>query len=378
MGKRKTNFDLLRIFAMYGIIIYHHFAKKTLNYIVELSGGFTKDSYFYDFVNNMHLARGHVSKVSLLMDFCYGHFGHGGNFIFMIITGYFLFGREISFPKRVRTVARILYAILFYGILLTLINFFVLVRFWPFSSYKTFYPIFTLPNWLSEYNMWYLQAYGCFVLLILPILKKFESRLTQKTHLCLILTLAFLRLLAYDTFFPNLWISTRILHFILFYYLGGYISKYKPSIKLKTLLIFFFSYLLIYFAYEYYWRYSCSVMYKPSKYSYVEVMSPYICTLIYAVLCFLIFNCIKVPQAFSNIIGSISDKTIGIYILHFNLLDITFIMADYLGWHNWSRKGYFLFVIIDSLALFVIGFFVDIVRKWSYKLIEQKVIKSFS
>lgn len=102
-------------------------------------------------------------------------------------------------------------------------------------------------------------------------------------------------------------------------------------------------------------------MYKPSKYSYVEVMSPYICTLIYAVLCFLIFNCIKVPQAFSNIIGSISDKTIGIYILHFNLLDITFIVADYLGWHNWSRKGYFLFVIIDSLALFVIGFFVDIV-----------------
>ena len=27
------------------------------------------------------------------------HFGHGGNFIFMLITGYFLFGREISFPK---------------------------------------------------------------------------------------------------------------------------------------------------------------------------------------------------------------------------------------------------------------------------------------
>ena len=56
-----------------------------------------------------------------------------------------------------------------------------------------------------------------------------------------------------------------------------------------------------------------------------------------------IFNCNKVPKSFSNFITLVSDKTIGIYIFHFNLLDISFIMADYLGWNNWSRKGYFLF-----------------------------------
>lgn len=378
MEKRKTNLDLLRVVTMYGIVIFHHFPKKTLNHIVELSGGFTKDLYFYDFVNNMHLTGGHVSKVSLLMDFCYGHFGKGGNFIFMLITGYFLFGREISFPKRVRTVARVLYAILFYGIIFTLINFFLLVKFWPFSSYKTYLPIFTLPNWLSGSNMWYLQAYGCFILIVLPLLKMFENRLTQKTHLCLALTLSFLHLLSYHSFFPDLWLSSRMLDFILFYYLGGYISKYKPGVKLRTLLILFFSYLLMYFTYESYWRYSCSILYEPSKYSYIKVMAPYICSLIYAVLCFLIFNCIKMPKLCSNIISAISDKTIGIYIFHFNVLDISFIMADYLGWHDWTRKGYFLFVIINSLVLFVIGFFVDVVRKWSYKLIEQKVINSYS
>ena len=41
-------------------------------------------------------------------------------------------------------------------------------------SDRAYRPIFTLPNWLSSSNMWYLQAYGCFILVILPILKLFD------------------------------------------------------------------------------------------------------------------------------------------------------------------------------------------------------------
>ena len=378
MQKRKTSFDLLRIIAMYGIIIFHHFGNKTLNHIVELSGGFSSDTYFYDFVNNMFLPSGHVSKASLLMDFCYGHFGSGGNYIFMLITGYFLFERDISFHKRVHSVSRILYAILFHGIVLTLINYFLLVKYYPFSSYASFRPLFTLPNWLSGENMWYLQAYGCFILVILPILKLFEKKLTQQSHLCLVLSLVFLRFLAYTKYFPNLWISTQILDFIIFYYLGGYISKYNFNIKLKGLFIFLLSYLFIYFVYEYYWRYACSIMYEPSQYSYIKVMQPYICCLIYAVVCFLIFERMKVPGFLSNTISAISDKTIGIYIFHYNFINISFIIADYLGWDNWSRKGYFAFAIVDSAVLFATGFFIDSVRKWSYKHIEQKVMSGLT
>ncbi len=373
MEKRKTNLDLLRIMAMYGIIVFHHFGNKTLNHIVHLSGGFSNDTYFYDFVNNTHLSSGHVSIFSLLMDFCYGHFGNGGNFIFMLITGYFLFGRDISFSKRVRSAASILYALLFHGIVLTLINYFLLVRFYPFSSYKSYRPLFTLPNWLSGENMWYLQAYGCFILVVLPVLKLFEKQLTKKTHLCMVIFLIFIRFLAYNKYFPNLWVSSKMLDFTLFYYLGGYIAKYDFRFKLKSLLLFSSFYFLIYIAYEYYWRYACSIMYKPSEYSYIAVMSPFICCLIFAVACFLIFNRIRCPKYYSNFISTVSDKTIGIYIIHYNLISISFIAADYLGWDNWSRKGYFLFAILDSIVLFVIGFLIDIVRKWSYKRIEQKV-----
>ena len=61
-----------------------------------------------------------------------------------------------------------------------LIHWFILARFYPISDYSSYNTIFKLPNWLSGENLWYLQAYGCFILVILPILKLFERKLTRK------------------------------------------------------------------------------------------------------------------------------------------------------------------------------------------------------
>ncbi len=288
--KRRANIDLLKVLAMLGIILFHHFATKIPNHFVELTEGFTNDSYFYDFINNIP---GAVAKTSLLMDFCYGHFGNGCNLIFMTITGFFLFGREISFPDRVRKAGYVLYAILFHGIVLTLINYLLLKFFYPFSSYPSYHLLFTLPNWFSGENLWYLQAYGLFILLILPILKLFERKLTQTTHLCLALTLLFINFLAYSKYFPNIWFSQKMLDFTMCYYIGGYISKYDVQINLKKLVVLICIYLIAYFAYEYYWRYSCAIQYAPTSYSYIKVMQPFICCIIFALLNFLFFNSIN-------------------------------------------------------------------------------------
>ena len=372
MTKRKSNLDLLRIVTMFGIIIFHHFGTRTLNHFVELTNGFTEKSYFYDFINN---SRGYVSKLSLVMDFCYGHFGNGGNLIFMLITGYFLFGREISFSKRVRTAARILYALFFYGILLMLIHWFILARFYPISDYSSYNTIFKLPNWLSGENLWYLQAYGCFILVILPILKLFEKKLTRRTHLYLFLTLVCMQFLAYNTYLPNLWISTRICQFITFYYGGGYIAKYHVRVSPKKIAVIALVYLLIYFAYEYYWRLSCALMYKPAEYSFIDVAQPFVCCLIYALLWFLLFDNIdlQVPAPLAKALSAVSSKTMGIYIFHYNIISIAYIAANHLGWHNWSGKGFFLFILLDSMVIFAAGFLIDCVREWSYRLIENKI-----
>lgn len=151
-----TNVDILRVAAMLGIILFHHLATKAPNTFVTLPGGFTPDSYYYDIVNN---AAGHVQKLSIAMDFCYGHLGNGGNLTFMLVTGYFLFGRGSTFRKRVGSVVKVLLALLFHGILLTVINFAMLMVVRPRVASMPA-PLFALPNWLSGENMWYLQAYG--------------------------------------------------------------------------------------------------------------------------------------------------------------------------------------------------------------------------
>ena len=178
LKERNYNFDLLRVFTIFCIIIFHHFCASTPALFVTLPAEFDENThFFYDLINNIP---GSVSRLALIMDFCYGHFGNGGNLIFMTITGYFLFGRKITFPRRVRTVANILYAILFHGIVLTIIDIFILFVYLPLSSNKSYHPIFNLPNWFSGDNMWYLQVYGLFILIVLPILKLFENKLTQK------------------------------------------------------------------------------------------------------------------------------------------------------------------------------------------------------
>lgn len=378
MSKRKTNFDLLRIFTMLGVILFHHFGTKMPNNFVRLTEGFSENTYFYDFINNA--ASGTVSKLSLLMDFCYGHFGNGGNYIFMMITGYFLFGRKISFPKRIRTVGNILFALLYYGIILTVINFIVFCHY-PFSHAPSFRPLFTLPNWLGGANLWYVQAYGVFILVILPLLKLFEEKLTKQTHLCLAVALVFINFLAYQTYLPNLWISFQIMNFIMWYYIGGYISKYKVSVSGKKLLIMSAVYVVMYFAYEYYWRLSCSVMWEPSEYSYIDVMQPFICCLIYASLCFLIFNNINITfkgDKISGFLTAVSASTLGIYVFHYNMINITFLLGDTFWWHDWSRKGYFLFCIIDSIMLFVIGAVLDIGRRKGYKYLTTIIEKQLT
>ena len=370
LKKRKANLDLLRIFAIFIIILFHHFSHNMPAHFITLPANYDPGTnFYYDVINNYYRE---VSKLALVMDFFYGHFGNGGNLIFMTITGYFLFGKKISFPRRVRTVANILYAILFHGIVLTIIYFFMMVRYFPFSSYGSYRPIFNLPNWFSGESLWYLQVYGLFILVVLPILKLFEKRLTQRTHLCLILALVFINFLAYRTYLPNFWLSTKLENFIMCYYLGGYVSKYKVRISSKKLALYSLIYLAAYFIYEYSWRYSCAIAYKNTlQYSYVDVMQPFVCAMIFAFLCFMIAVNIKVPsRILPKAFGSLSASTIGIYIFHYNFISLSYIIADTFWWHDWSQKGFFIFVLINSLFLMISGYVIDLFRRLSYKPFE--------
>lgn len=250
---------------------------------------------------------------------------------------------------------------------------------YPFSADESFRPIFNLPNWFSGDNLWYLQMYGIFILVVLPILKLFEDKLTQKVHLCLILALFFPNFLGFILHLPGIWLFNKIEHIIMCYYLGGYVSKYKVRISMWKLLAAFAAYLVFYFVFDYIWRYSCAVTYQPLQYSFTDVMQPTICVVTYSFLVFMIAVNIAGPSGFmSKALESLSSSTIGIYIFHSEFLSISFILAETFWWKDWSQKGYFLFILINSFFLLLAGHLIDIFRRLSYEKIEAALVDLFS
>lgn len=377
MNRMKTNVSILKCLTMYGIILFHHFSTRIPNRFIKLTDGFKYESYYYDYINNI---RGAVSKVSLIMDFLYGHLGNGGNLIFMFITGYFLFGRKIPYSKRIHTVGKVLFALFFNGVILTFIYYFMFKFFYPSSFNETFRPLFQFPNWISGENQWYLQAYGIFILFVLPVLKLFEPLLNRKTHLYLFLTFVFMKFLAYTVYLPYWLISDKLVDFVMCYYGGGYIANYKNNINWEKISILFCIYIAIFFWYDTYWRSTCSILFAPSEYSYIDVVSPFICCLTYSFLLFLIFVNINVefhpPLAF---IGTAFDKlassTMDVYIFQSKIISLSFTLAETFWWNNWSRKGFLVFSMIDSVIIFSIGFLISLVRQKAYKCFESSLAK---
>lgn len=360
--RRNASIDILRIAAMLGIILFHHFGTKVPNAFASLPSGFAHDAYYYDVISN---ATGCVQKLSLIMDFCYGHFGNGCNFIFMLVTGYFLFGRSLTIRKRTKSVVKVILALVFYGVLLTIINFAMLAFIRPQVESMPTNLVFTLPNWLSGENMWYLQAYGIFILIVLPLLKLFEDKLTREIHGCVCIALVCIHLLAYQTYLPNLPLSGKLVYFIMCYYIGGYVKTHGVRLSLKQLVGLLAAYVIAYLCYEYYWRYSNMVLHAPHEYSYIKVMQPFICCIAFSFLCFAIATKIHLTprEGVSKALGSVAATTIGIYIFHFNTVGFSFIIANKYWWHDWSTKGFFLFSIIDTLLLFAISCIIELLRQ---------------
>lgn len=375
---RNAGLDVLRILAMIGIIIFHHFVWRFTNSFIQLPVGFTSDSYYYDVINN---ASGYIQKTSLFMDFCYAHFGYGCNFVFMLITGYFLFGKPSTFSKRASTAKTIILALAFYGLILTVLYFVILQCIWPHIDPVPITPLFTLPNWLSGDNMWYLQAYGIFILIALPLLKLFEKRLTKKMHASICVALVSIHLFNYQTYLPSLPLSNKIIFFITCYYIGGYVRTYGINLKLKQLVGLLALYIAVFICYDYYWRYSNMILFAPYEYSYAKTMlpiQPFVCAMTFAFLCFAIATKVHIEPGRNAkyILGSISSSTIGIYIFHMSVIQYSFIISNWLWWHDWTTKGFMAFMFIDTLLLFTISYVIELLRQQLTTLVRSKWNKS--
>lgn len=218
--KRESNFELLRIISMLGIIIYHLMLHHT---------DFTR----FSFVNEHRFS----SYQDLEIIQIFFTFGQISNTLFILITGYFLISKEkIDVVKPGIKLLSRAYSV----VILTLIFSFL------FNKYDL--SIFSHSDINMLLHGWWFVGYYIFIIIFAKIyLNSYLKKLKQKSYLHVILILLVLsNFMLVFNFLSNLKIDSFVLG-ILAYSIGGYIRLYNPlkDVKLMTLLLILISFFVL-------------------------------------------------------------------------------------------------------------------------------------
>lgn len=197
---RSSNFELLRIIAMFGIILCHC-----------CTHGFSYDAAT-EFNLNIALGRGMT-----VLGIC-------GNYIFMLISGYFLCTSNFTWKK--------------------FFNIWIQMFFWTtvFTSAKIGFDIYSGET-LSSRDLfgylpvlsnasWYASSYLIFYV-FLPFLNKLTENLNRKEHLTLTVILLVLGSIITNLYFQSAFRPGNLYNFIMLYFVAAYIRKYAPEFSSK-------------------------------------------------------------------------------------------------------------------------------------------------
>ena len=344
--KRKSNFELMRIVSMIMIIIWHLIL---FGNFYESSSGMTR--IFLDFL-----------KVLLVV--------HVNSFI--LLSGHFQCEKEFKFSKFLK----LFNLIWFYKVIILLIVLFI-----GFTSLSTLDILKNLSP-INYNDYWFLGSY-LVLYLISPMLNKVINNSSKKSLLKYIIVIFLIvsilsTFTIEEAFFNNYGYS--ISNFILLYFIGAYIRKYPIKIKKLTnktkqlLLIggylFFslFNFLLLYFSYQIENINSISNYISSIFKSSFYYDNPFV--IICSILFFLFFKNLNIKS--SKVINLISSTVLGVYLIHNNKLLRGFVF-DCFGNGSLMTNGLkvFLFLIIQSLLLFIICSLIELIRIYLFKLINR-------
>ena len=335
---RLSNFELMRIIMMLGIIAHH--------YIVN--SGITK---LYDYSN---------INSNMIFSQIFGMYGKTIINCFTLITGYFMVNSNITLKKFLKLYLQYkFYYLLFYFI-------FVLTGYTEFSIDGLLQNVF---NVVYEAGKKYYSGVYMIFFLFIPFLNILAKNMTKKQYrififfgggyMCLIPTLSYFHF-KMDTFSFLGWM-------IITYFIGGYFSLY-PNKKTESL------------------RFSLLLMISTIALSIVAVLVidfygfsrgfiwPYyfvsnsnrILAIGIAIGVFLFFKNIRIPN--SRIINTISASTFGILVIH----TCSDLMRKYLWvdvfkctvYYQKSFKTYVFHSISSVFIVYGVALLIDLLRRY--------------
>lgn len=365
--ERDSNFELLRIFAMLGIVMSH---------LIQHGIWFAPDAP--------------VDSAFLISHAGEWWVGQLGNELFILISGYFVCTSRFTWKK----VARLWFQIFSISAVIGILAYFSKIPVIGFSNQDytklgffaaakpaTHYDVLRclLPCYFG--NNWFAVAYLVFYLFV-PFLNLFLKNLPRKEHFRLIILMTVLstviKMLPFEGFFQ----PDTLFMFILGYFVAAYIRLYNPPILNHTKLnigIALFCIIVLFVGWGTLIR--ARFMHIPFvRREYAHVVG-YFCAgltrlpmLICAVVIFSLFKNIRVPH--SRAINTIASATFGLYLIHENLL------INKWWWHAVCKLDSFTaspwllpYMLLCALVTFTLCTAIELVRK---KCVEKPIFALIS
>ena len=337
---RQSNIELLRIFSMFAIVIYH-----------VICGGimFYNSNYA---INNMWGLYLHP-------------YGETGVWIFVIITGYFLINsKKFNYVKLVRFCLQCL----FYSCIIYVV-FFIYKK--PSYNKKNLRNAL-LP--ITSGTWWFASEY-ILVYIFSPFFNKFLNVLTRKEYKLFLFICGFLGVLLPTSIGKSIGSFTNGFCMLLYMYaLGAYFKKYASEFKIKKITCLMLALII-------------SVLTVPVQYLYMRLNLDgkflffgivwnithisSIFVMFMAIFFFLFFTKINIGHI--SIINFFSKATFGVYLLHVHpiILDL---------WKKIFRKEYFYklyfipYTICFAFAMYAVCTIVELFRIHAVESLYMKLV----
>lgn len=327
--QRDSNFELMRIIAML-MIVLHHLCQHGLWFSPE----------------NSHSLNSSVANSFSLWT------GLLGNWLFILVSGYFGTGMNFSWKK----LFKLWFQIFFTSAAIGLVLYFLKTPVIGFSNdgypARSFFEaaepmtrkdlIRSLLPVLSS-NNWFASTYLVFYV-FLPFLSLSLKSLTEKMHRKLILTMMIVGTLLPYLWFQQMYNASNLFYFILGFYIASYIRIYNPKFleSGRKNLVAGILLCLCFAAWNFVMlSYGTRIPFVRDHLNFVYLY-PYggfdkIPVLVCAVFVFGFFRNLKIR--FSRIINIVAGTTFGVYLIHENLLLNKIIWHQIFGLDKWTSSS---------------------------------------
>lgn len=350
LGVRQSNFELLRIIAMFLIVLHH----AMLHGILTVSG-------------NSVLKTGNPLTFGIYNFLAFG--GKVGVYIFVLITGYFMINSKISLKK----VVKLWLPIFFWSIMVTLSYEVVKHDFSIVKIAKSALPIF-----FSQY--WFMTVYF-FLYLLIPLMNEGIRNFSIKQELWFI-TLGLVIMFpsnSYGPFYGSV-VGGQLVNFVVVYFIGAFIRKHDLlqekrfrflstwSCWLSVILIFItsFSFSFIGFSLK-----SVRLL-KAVRFFSVGLTETFF-GLFIALGLFVWIGSKKI--GYHKFINTVAATTFGIYLIHDNRLIRTLLWIKVFHMENLIGTPIYgvIYVLIVVLIVFVSCSLLEFIRKQIFSKFENEL-----